>query len=43
MTNPIRTRHRLTAQQKAEAVELCLQQGLSCHAVAQCLGLPSSR
>ena len=26
MTNPTRTRRRFTAQQKAEAVELCLQE-----------------
>ena len=42
MTNPSRTRRQFTAQQKAEAVELCLQEGLSCNAVAQRLGLPSS-
>ncbi|MFM7674884.1 MAG: transposase [Synechococcus sp.] len=42
MTNPTRLRRRFTAQQKAEAVELCLQEGLSCNAVAQRLGLPSS-
>jgi transposase-like protein len=42
MTNPTKTRRRFTAQQKAEAVELCLQEGLSCNAVAQRLGLPSS-
>lgn len=42
MTNPTRTRCRFTAQQKAEAVELCLQEGLSCNAVAERLGLPSS-
>jgi transposase-like protein len=42
MTNPTRTRRRFTAQQKAEAVELCLQEGLSCNTVAQRLGLPSS-
>ena len=42
MTDPTRTRRRFTAQQKAEAVELCLQEGLSCNAVAQRLGLPSS-
>ena len=42
MTNPTTTRRRFTAQQKAEAVELCLQEGLSCNAVAQRLGLPSS-
>jgi transposase-like protein len=42
MSNPTKTRRRFTAQQKAEAVELCLQEGLSCNAVAQRLGLPSS-
>mgnify|MGYP003348795758 CR=1 FL=1 len=42
MTNPTRTRRRFTPQQKAEAVELCLQEGLSCNAVAERLGLPSS-
>lgn len=42
MTNPTRTRRRFTAQQKSEAVELCLQEGLSCNAVAERLGLPSS-
>jgi transposase InsO family protein len=31
MINPTRTRRRFTAQQKAEAVELCLQEGLSCN------------
>jgi transposase len=42
MTNPTRTRRRFTAQQKAEAVELRLHEGLSCNVVAQRLGLPSS-
>lgn len=42
MTNPTRSRRRFTAQQKAEAVELCLQEGLSCKAVTERLGLPSS-
>ena len=42
MNSPTKTRRRFTAQQKAEAVELCLQEGLSCNAVAQRLGLPSS-
>ncbi|QPN56622.1 transposase [Synechococcus sp. CBW1107] len=42
MTNPTRSRRRFTAQQKAEAVEFCLQEGLSCNTVAQRLGLPSS-
>ena len=42
MTTPTKTQLRFTAQQKAEAVELCLQEGLSGNAVAQRLGLPSS-
>ncbi len=42
MTNPTRTRRRFTAQQKQEAIDLCLQEGLSGNAVAQRLGLPSS-
>ena len=42
MTNPSRTRRRFTAQQKAEAVELCLQESLSCNTVAERLGVPSS-
>ena len=42
MNSPTKTRRRFTAQQKAEAVELCLQEGLSFNAVAQRLGLPSS-
>ncbi|QNI71953.1 transposase IS3/IS911family [Cyanobium sp. NS01] len=42
MTNPARTRRRFTAQQKAEAVELCLRVSLSCNTVAERLGLPSS-
>ena len=42
MTNPTKTRRRFTAQQKQEAIDLCLQEGLSCNAVAQSLGLPSS-
>lgn len=40
MTNPTRSRRRFTAQQKQEAVELCLSEGLSCHAAAERLGLP---
>jgi transposase-like protein len=40
MTNPTKTRRRFTAQQRQEAVELCLSEGLSCTAVAQRLGLP---
>jgi transposase-like protein len=42
MTNPTKTRRRLTAQQKAEAVARCLSEGLSCTAVVQRLGLPNS-
>ncbi|APD47201.1 transposase [Synechococcus sp. CS-602] len=42
MTNPTKTRRRFTAQQKQEAVAFCLQEDLSCSAVAQRLGLPSS-
>ncbi|WP_411868834.1 transposase [Vulcanococcus limneticus] len=42
MTDPTRTRRRFRAQQKAKAVELCLQEGLSGHAVAERLGRPSS-
>ncbi len=42
MTNPTRTRRRFTAQQRQEAVELCLSEGLSCTAVGQRLGLPVS-
>jgi len=41
MTNPAKTRRRFTAQQKQEAVALCLTEGLSCTAVAQRLGLPN--
>jgi len=36
------SRRRFTAQQTAEAVALCLSEGLSCTAVAQRLGLPNS-
>jgi len=42
MTNATKSRRRFTAQQKQEAVALCLQEGLSCNVVAQRLGLPSS-
>jgi transposase-like protein len=42
MTNPTRTRRRFTPEQKVEAVELCLQEGLSRNAVAERLGLPTS-
>jgi len=42
MTNPTKSRRRFTAQQKQEAIDLCLQEGLSCNAVAQRLGLPTS-
>ena len=41
MTNLTKTRRRFKAQQKAEAVELCLQEGLSCNAVPHRLGPPS--
>jgi len=40
MTNPTRSRRRFTPQQKQEAVELCLSEGLSCQAAAERLGLP---
>jgi len=40
MTNPTKTRRRFTAQQRQEAVELCLSEGLSCHTAAERLGLP---
>ena len=39
MANPTKTRRRFTAQQRQEAVELCLSEGLSCTTVAQSLGL----
>ncbi|CAK6698462.1 hypothetical protein IFHNHDMJ_02435 [Synechococcus sp. CBW1107] len=42
MSNPSRTRRRFTAHQKAEAVELCLQESLSCNTVAERLGRPTS-
>jgi len=42
MTNPTKTRRQFTAQQKQEAIELCLREGLSCNAVAQRLGLSTS-
>ncbi|QPN58921.1 transposase [Synechococcus sp. CBW1002] len=42
MTNPSRTRRRFTALQKAEAVELYLQESLSCNTVAERLGRPTS-
>jgi transposase-like protein len=42
MTTPTKTRHRFTAQQKAEAVALYLSERLSCTAVAQRLGFPNS-
>jgi len=35
MTTPTRTMRRFTAQQKVVAVELCLQEGLSCNPVAE--------
>ena len=42
MINPTKTRRRFTAQQKQEAIELCLREDLSCNAVAQRLGLSTS-
>lgn len=42
MTNPTKARRRFTAQQKHEAVALCLTEGLSCTAVVNRLGLPIS-
>jgi transposase len=42
MTNLTKSRRQFTAQQKQEAVELCLSEGLSCTAVAQRLGIPIS-
>ena len=42
MTNPTKTSRRFTAQQKHEAIVLCLREDLSCNAVAQRLGLSTS-
>ena len=42
MTIPTKSRRQFTAQQKQEAIELCLSENLSCRAVAQRLGLPIS-
>jgi len=42
MTNLTKSRRQFTAQQKQEAVELCVSEGLSCTAVAQRLGIPVS-
>ena len=42
MTNSNKFKHRLTAQQKAEALEFSLHQGLSFNVVDQHLGLPLS-
>jgi DNA-binding transcriptional regulator YdaS (Cro superfamily) len=39
MTNQTKTRRRFTAQQRQEAVALCLSGGLSCTAVAQWLAV----
>ena len=39
MTNPTKTRPRVRAEQKQDAIELCLKEGLSGNAVAQRLGL----
>ncbi len=38
MADPTKRRRRFTVQQKAEAVEVCLQEGLSCNADARRLG-----
>jgi len=38
MTNPTKTRRRFTAQQKQEAVELCLTEGLSCLPLRKSIG-----
>lgn len=40
--NPTKTRRPFTSQQKAEAIALCLSEGLSCTVVAQRLGLPNN-
>jgi transposase-like protein len=37
-----KTRRRFTVQQKQEAIEVCLREGLSCNAVAQRLGLSTN-
>jgi transposase-like protein len=42
MTNPIKSWRRFTEHQKAEAVSLCLGEGLSCMAIAQRLGIPNN-
>ena len=42
MTIPTKSRRQFTAQQKQEAVELCLSENLSCSAVAQRLGISIS-
>ena len=42
MTIPTKSRRQFTAQQKQEAVELCLSENLSCSAVAQLLGISIS-
>lgn len=42
MTNATNTRRRFPAQQKQEAVEICLQECLSFNALALRLGLLSS-
>ena len=39
MTNLTKSRRQFTAQQKQEANELCLTEGLSCTAVAEGLGI----
>jgi transposase-like protein len=42
LPSPNKTRRRFTAQQKVEAVALCISEGLSCTAVALLLGHPNS-
>lgn len=41
MTSATKIRRRFTAQQRAKSIELCLPEGLFCHAVAERIGLPS--
>jgi transposase-like protein len=42
MTKLTKTRRRFTPLQQQEAIELCLNEGLSCTAVAPRLGIPIS-
>jgi len=43
MTKPTRSQGRFETQKKAEAFELCLQEGRSCNSVTQRLRLTPSR